>query len=202
MPNRHSSKLAIALHDKLLVKFSRPFEWNSVYGYVLDIGPRFFLMAIVGDPVWFNGFSCFRLSDVRKLESPHEYAAFVEAVLSKRGERMPKKPRVSVASIEELLVSAGRAFALVTIHREQVNPDVRQIGRVIGVANGRVELLQIGPDASWDDEPKIYRLSEITRVEFGGDYETALQLVGGSSVVDNQAKWRKLRQSGRKVGSH
>jgi hypothetical protein len=170
------------------VKFTRPLQDAPVYGYVLDIGPRFFLMAIVDDGIWFNGFSCFRLTDVRELQAPHDYAAFAEAALRTRGDRMPKNPRVSVASLEELLLSAGRAFALGTIHREQVNPDVRQIGRVIGVAKGRVKLLQIGPDASWDDEPKVHRLSEITRVEFGGDYEIALQLVGGPSIEANQAK--------------
>ncbi|HEX7424334.1 MAG TPA: hypothetical protein VF311_10690 [Terriglobales bacterium] len=36
-----------------------------------------------------------------------------------------------------------------------------------------------GPDACWDDKPETYRLREITRVDFGGDYEEALRLVGG-----------------------
>jgi hypothetical protein len=178
----------MALDAKLLVKFSRPFEGRSIYGYVLDIGPRFFLIAIVGDRVRFDGFSCIRLSDVRKLQAPHYYAAFAEAVLRKRGERMPKKPRVSMASVDEMLLSADRAFGLVTIHRENINPDVRQIGRVVGVSKGRVKLLEIGPDASWDDEPKVYRLSEISRVDFGGDYENALQLVGGSPAEINQTQ--------------
>jgi hypothetical protein len=188
MAKRPSSKLATALRDKLLVKFTRPFDDRAVNGYVLDIGPRFFLMAMVGDRIRFDGYSCIRLSDVRELQAPHDYAAFAEAALRKRGERMPKKPRVSVASLEELLLSAGRAFALVTIHREQVNPDVRKIGRVVGVAKGRVKLLQIGPDAVWDDERKVCRLSEITRVDFGGDYENALQLVGGPSGETDQGQ--------------
>lgn len=188
MAKPRSSKLATALHDKLLVKFTRPFEGDSFNGYVLDIGPRFFLMAVVGERIRFDGFSCIRLSDVRELEAPHEYAAFAEAALRKRGERMPKKPRVSVASTEDLLLSAGRAFALVTIHREHVNPDVRYIGRVVGFAKGCVKLLEIGPDAKWDDEPIAYRLSEITRVDLGGDYEKALQLVGGPPPKANQAQ--------------
>ena len=40
-------------------------------------------------------------------------------------------------------------------------------------------LLEINPDASWDAEPREYRLRDITRVDFGGDYEDALHLVGG-----------------------
>jgi hypothetical protein len=176
-----SSKLKTALQDKLLVKFTRPFEEGWVQGYVLDIGSRFFLMAIVDDGIWFNGFQCFRLSDVRGLEVPYEYAAFAEAALKKRGERLPKKPHVSMASLEDLLLSAGRAFGLVSIHREHVDPNWIDIGRVVGVAEGRVELLPIEPGAIWDDEPNVYRLNEITRVDFGGEYENALQLIGGPS---------------------
>ena len=39
--------------------------------------------------------------------------------------------------------------------------------------------LEINPDATWDEKPNEYKLSEITRVDFGGDYEKALYLVGG-----------------------
>jgi hypothetical protein len=93
----------------------------------MDVGPRFFLLALVSDRIRFEGFECFRCGDVKNLR-PDLYAAFVETALKKRGERRPKKPRVSVGSIEELLLSAGRAFPLVTIHREQVDPNVCWIG--------------------------------------------------------------------------
>jgi hypothetical protein len=68
---------------------------------------------------------------------------------------------------------------LVTIHRERVDRGVCWIGRVIGVDRGCVKLLEIRPDATWNDEPEVYRLSEITRIDFGGGYAEALKLVGG-----------------------
>ena len=100
-----------------IVRFSRRFEDFAIRGYVLDVGPRLFLLALVNDRIRFDGFECFRVGDVRDL-TPDPYGAFAEAALEKRRERKPKTPRVSVASIEELLLSAGRAFPLVTIHRE------------------------------------------------------------------------------------
>jgi hypothetical protein len=146
----------------------------------MDIGPRWFLLALVGDDIRFNGFQCFRLSDVRKLQVPHPNAAFVEAALKKRGERLPKKPRVSVASIEQLLLSANQSFPLVTIHREKAFPDGPcEIGRIMGAAGGRVSVLEIKPDASWEAKAYQYRIRDITRIDFGGDYEDALHLVGG-----------------------
>lgn len=177
------SSLQWARRTKQFVKFTRPFEDGSVDGYVLAIGPQFFLLALVEDNAWFNGFQCIRISDVRGLQVPAKYATFVKAALKKRGERMPRKPSLKLASLEQLLWSANRAFPLVTIHREKVEPDICHIGRVTAVKNGRVSLLEIGPDALWDKEISEYRLKEITRVDFGGAYEEALHLVGGAPPI-------------------
>jgi hypothetical protein len=178
MATAHSQRLREISRERVFARFSRRFEELPVRGYVLDVGPKFFLLALVSDRIWFDGFECFRISDIRRLK-PDPYATFAETALKKRGEKRAKRPRVRLGSIEEIVLSAGRAFPLVAIHREQVDPDVCWIGRVMGVDRGRVSLLEINPDASWDREPKKYRLNEITRVNFGGDYEDALHLVGG-----------------------
>ena len=181
MQKTRKSRLALALRRKLFVKFSRSFEQGAFGGYVLDIGPKFFLLVVQGiDDVRFNGFSCIRIADVRKLEVPHKYAGFSEAARKKLGVITPKKPSLSLASTSELLLSAQKIFPLVTLQREVVDPDVCYIGRVIEVNKAFVSLLEIGPDARWDKKPNSYRLNEITRVDFGGRYEEALDLVGGS----------------------
>src|SRR5271156_3948560 len=172
------SQLALARRKKLLVRFASVLERGTVNGYVLDIGPQFFLIALVSDGLRPNGFQCYRLADIRKLQVPDKFAEFHEAMLKKRGTRFPKKLRVDVSSAEKLLRTANRAFPLITIHREKVDAGVCSIGRVADLGKGRVTLLEIGPDASWDNELETYRLSEITRVDFGGDYENALQLIG------------------------
>ncbi|GAC1687436.1 MAG: hypothetical protein PVS2B2_26290 [Candidatus Acidiferrum sp.] len=179
--NKNKTRLTLALRDKLLVRFASALERGTVCGYVLDIGPQFFLIALVSDGIRFNGFQCYRLSDVRKLQVPDKYELFHEAVLKQRGERSPKKPRVNVSNISQLLLSAARAFPLVTIHREKANRSVCWIGRVVDVGKGFVTLLEIGPGAIWEDRLERYRLSEITRVDFGGDYEAALHLIGAKT---------------------
>jgi hypothetical protein len=172
------SQLSDAKRRKHFIRLSRRFEDPRVRGYVLDIGPKFFLLSLVSDRLWFDGFECFRVRDVLTAE-PDPYATFAESALRRRGQRKPKKPRVSVRNIEAILLSAGRAFPLVTIHREQIDPDVCWIGRVLEVSRGRVSLLEINPDGTWDSRPTEYLVSEITQVNFGGDYEDALYLVGG-----------------------
>jgi hypothetical protein len=178
MSKRNLSRLKIAMRDHRLIRYSRRFEEWPDQGYVLEIGPRFFLFALVSNDIRFNGFQCVRIGDLRN-PRPAPYATFIEAALRKRGERGPKRPRVSVQSIEGILVSANKIFPIVTIHRERIEPDTCNIGRVLGVNRGRLSLLEINPDATWDQAPTEYRIGEITRVDFGGDYEEALHLVGG-----------------------
>jgi len=155
---------------------------------VLALGPEFLMVALIGDGIQFNGYTCMRLRDVRKLQVPCKYAPFYEATFKKRRHTVLRKPRVNLSGLSNLLLTASQAFPLVTIHREKVDPDVCQIGRVVGLAKGNLSLLEIGPDAVWDDEPETYKMREITRVDFGGDYEDALHLVGGRPETEKNRK--------------
>src|SRR5580692_7671176 len=107
MANKCIPKLEEAMREGLLMRFTRRFELHRIRGYVLGIGPKFFIVALVSDRLWFDGFECFRLTDVRTL-APDPYAAFAESALKKRGERRPKKPRVTLARIDQLLLTASR----------------------------------------------------------------------------------------------
>lgn len=172
-------KLLEAMQDKRFVRVRRRFEESPVRGYVMNVGPKFFLLCLVSDRLRFDGFECFRISDVRGLK--HDpYAGFAEAALKLRDERKPRKPKVSLHGKGELLLTAGQAFPLVTIHREKVDPGVCHIGKVIAVKANQVRLLLIGPDAQWSESPTDFSTRGITRVSFGGDYEDALHIVGGA----------------------
>jgi hypothetical protein len=188
---RRSERLALA-GKKVLVQFTRSVEEGSVAGYVLAVGPRFFLLALVDENIRFNGFQCLRLQDVRNLQVPAKYAAFVEAALKLRGDMRPRNPAVLVGSIQDLLKTASRAFPVITIHREMVAPDICHIGRVVAISDSEVSLLEINPDASWEEEAITYRTKEITRIDFGGGYEEALVLVGG--LPANRRKKTKASQ--------
>lgn len=177
-----TSALRSAMRAGSLVRFRRPFEQVVVDGYVVSVGRELFLLAMVSDGIRFDGFQAYRTIDVRDLR-PHPFAAFVESALRKRRESKPRKPNVSVGSVRALLLSAARGFSLVTIHRERQDADVCHIGRVVGAKAGKLSLLEIGPDAVWDAAPTQYALRQITRVDFGGDYEDALYVVGGEPAA-------------------
>jgi len=83
MRKSSSSRLKEFMRNHQLVRFNRRFEEHKVRGYVLDVGPRFFLLALVSDRLWFDGFECFRIADIRKLR-PDPYRRFAEQALKKR----------------------------------------------------------------------------------------------------------------------
>jgi hypothetical protein len=106
-------------------------------------------------------------------------ASFFQRALKMRGDRAPKRPKVSLESLEALLTTSGKLFDLITIHREKIDPEICQIGRFVEIADGRLVLHEIGPRADWDEVFESYRIKEITQVNFGGGYERALALVSG-----------------------
>jgi hypothetical protein len=93
--DRQRSQLLRARRARRFLRFSSRFEDSPVSGYVLDVGPRFFLLALVSDRIWFDGFECFRVRDVRDVRTD-PYARFAEAALKRRRERVPRKARESV----------------------------------------------------------------------------------------------------------
>jgi hypothetical protein len=178
MSDSKREKLFDAMQKRQFVRFTLRFEPWPVHGYVMDIGPKFFLFCLVSDRLRYDGFACFRVSDVKSLK-PDPYAGFAETALRLRKERRPRKPKVSLGGKAELLQSAGQVFPVVTIHREKVNPNACHIGKVMSVTADRLNLLLVDPGAKWDEEATDFPLRGITRVSFGGDYEGALCLVAG-----------------------
>lgn len=182
MSDSKREKLQEAMQSRRLVRLTRRFEAGPVRGYVMGVGPKLFLLCLVSDRLRYDGFECFRVSDIKGVQAD-PYASFAETALRLRKESKPRTPNVSLLGKEQLLRTAGLAFPLVTIHREKLNPDVCLIGRVVDVTADHLHLLLIDPHAKWDERPTKFPLRGITRVNFGGDYETALFLVSGQPLT-------------------
>jgi hypothetical protein len=63
------SQLALARRKKLLVRFASVLDRGTVNGYVLDIGPQFFLIALVSDGLRPNGLPMLSLSGHTEIAS-------------------------------------------------------------------------------------------------------------------------------------
>ena len=171
-------RLAGAMWENRLVRFTTRFESNAIKGYVAGVGPRFFLMSIVSDRIWYEGFEAFRVEDVENLrDAPNR--GFVETALRVRGDPRPDAAGLNLETTEQLLLTAAARFPLISLHHEVLDPEVCWIGRLVRVGGGVVTLREVGPGAEWLEELYDYRLDDLTRIGFGQDYEDALYRVAG-----------------------
>lgn len=126
------------------------------------------------------GYTVFRNRDVSRwkyLDEPGSFAA--RALKLKQVE--PEPPRaISIVSLAELLDSACASYPLVTIHRERISDEVCYIGRPLAMSEKTFTLREISPNATWNRKPHRIRFADVTKVDFGGGYETALASVAAS----------------------
>lgn len=175
------SNLSEAMTSRTLVRIERCCEDGWAEGYVVALARQWFVLLIVGEGITFVGCQAFRMKDVTALVAPAPYAAFKEKALRMRKLRRTVPAKLDLSSTNALLLSANAQFPLVTVHSEIVDPEICHIGQVIEVSRTAVKLKEINPDATWDSELTCHRLTKITRIDFGGPYEEALALVGGSA---------------------
>lgn len=156
------------------------FDECPVMAFVTAATENLVALHIVADDINYDGYRVVRLEDVTALECPVHNAAFIEEVLAARPSTDANASDVDLHSIANAIEWAGEAFKLITIHREQDDPDVCHVGRLVERLEDRVVLQEITPAAAWEDDPTEYSLSEVTRVDFGGRYEQALFFVAGA----------------------
>jgi len=180
--------LHAAIERKAFVRLVRPVEAGHVDGMVVALAKDWVLVLVLSEGIRYGGFQAFRVRDISEVELPAPYAAFYRRALRARGLRRPRTPRLDLSGTAELILSAGRCFPLVTIHKEKADPEVCHIGRPVLCSSASVALMEITPHGVWDEAPTVHRLAEITRVDVGGAYEEALALAALPTPVTSNRK--------------
>lgn len=145
-------------------------------GFVVDGSDEFLLLQLVDDRIKLNGYSLIRVSDITELNTEVEHASFIEKALEIRKSSPTRPVLVDLTDINTILTSISENFPLLTVHREEHDPETIHVGEVESIADKTVLINEMNPDAKWDGTRRI-ALEEITRIDFDGGYETALALV-------------------------
>jgi hypothetical protein len=161
------------------VRVERAIESGWIDGHVLDVGPVWFVMDVLGSGIRWEGFEAYRLADVVEVTVPHPRRRFYEAALRSRGDKRPARRGLTAWTLPQLVRWGGARYPVVTLRREQVDPGACWIGVPLAVDDRELVLREITPDATWEAEPTAYDLAEITQLGFGGTYEDALARVAG-----------------------
>jgi hypothetical protein len=174
-PKRVRRRLCRASSSQVAVRVSRTVGDGTIDGYPVAIGRRWLLVQVLDDMIVLDGYAAVRLADVVGVR-PFDQQAFFRRALEQRGQWPPRAPegRISLDRTGDLIMTAGRAFPLVTIEMERTDPQMRFIGVATALYDKILRLVEITPDAGWRRDPRWWRLKRITQVAFDGGYERAL----------------------------
>lgn len=178
-----------------LVEMNRkPIDPEPVWGFVLQRSKDLILLQVAAvDVVCLNGYSVFRNSDVRRLKVLPKDEFLIRALRLK--DIAPSEPcGISVASWSQLLESVDHKFPLFTIHRERINNDVCNVGRLAAIYTASFALKEIDPQARWTRSRK-YNYEDLTRLDFGDGYADALAALATMPVRKRPAEVRAIRSA-------
>lgn len=169
-----------------------PDNWSD--GFIIDANEDMVLLQLVDDSIRLNGYQILFLEDISDFVHPAPFNDFQKKVLELREEEV-QNPEIELGDLSQILLDISEDFGLVTLHREELESDSCEIGRVIKADEVSFELEEIGSDARWFDETYEYDLYDITRIEFGGAYEEALLLVNDDLGEDSYELNTSLEES-------
>lgn len=171
--------LAAALESESLVSVASSAEPDVTYrGFVVGLGASWVLLHWLDSSVRLDGYVALPLEEVEEVDVLTADDSVAVAALELRGVRPVALSEVALDGLPSLLASIDRSYPLVSVHRARASPDMFVAGRVAQLGEESFILRHVLPNGRWGDSGG-YRYDEVTRVDFGGDYEDALALVAG-----------------------
>ncbi|MEU8251953.1 hypothetical protein [Nonomuraea sp. NPDC048916] len=149
--------------------------------YVVGIGRKWALLHTISDQLHLDGYSAIRLRDLEHAaRSGWKGSTMTHRALILRGEHPQPLTGIDLDSTTGLITTLTKAFPLMAVYIERIDPHVCYIGRARGI-NGkkRLRLQEIGPAADWALTCSANKTTDITRFDVGGGYIDALHAVGG-----------------------
>jgi hypothetical protein len=146
---------------------------RRLYGFVVGSAEWVVLHRLDAEMWTLNGYVAVRTRDIDAAEASTRGTFASEVVKLKR--LRPKRPtRVSPSSTEELLRTAAAAWPLVSVERENDDRGVAWIGRPMALGPREAVFKLIDTNGKWMPGTVTIKLGSITRVDFGGEYESLL----------------------------
>ncbi|QGV82291.1 hypothetical protein [Streptomyces ficellus] len=177
-------KLDRAVRTGELVRIRRSIAHaDRIEGFVVGVSPAWTLIAPCSD-VQIDGWAAVRTPDIVKVRRRGDDTCLTVRALRRRGQwpvRMPGRA-VPLDGPAALAESAADGFGLITVHAERRRPDACWIGALTAVRRASLRVREVDPDARWQDDVTTFRFKDITRIDFGGRYESVLREFAGPAA--------------------
>lgn len=176
------SALTRAAERRALIRFARSTvdpdgTWS--YGCVVGLGRTFLLTHHVSDRLDLDGYEAVRLAEITALQTEFDSKRAIKRALRLKGQSPRRPGPINLDSEQALLSSVARRYPLLAIERERVAPDEAEVGQIKMLGDVGYALRWMSPAARWEEDERVYRYQDITRVVFGSEYETSLAALAG-----------------------
>lgn len=169
-------KDAARTRQPVAIKIRKGRGWNED-GVVLYVGKRWFLLAVIRDGAYPDGFQLRRTKDVRKVRVETQFLpALVE------DERWPLSwpgPELKLSGPRAFLPQLDGVTDVVSIREFVRRPNSFWVGQLLGGGSKRFWLRTLSPQCVWDDTHIRPRFDDLTQVDLLDDYARALLRVAG-----------------------
>lgn len=167
-----------------LVELVREFDDVPWHGYVVAESASVVLLHRVSDRYDLDGYCAFARDDIASMSTSFERQDLIERALvwKRQAPRLP--PGLDTSDMRELMASAQAAFGVLVIEREKVQPDEVEVGTVRMTSGDMYVLRWLTVDAEWENDDRPFRYRDVTKLEFGTEYEQTLLAVARSRGHD------------------
>ncbi|MBG6218513.1 hypothetical protein IWX75_002996 [Arthrobacter sp. CAN_A6] len=150
---------------------------RTEFGVVLDLSEEWVLLAELREGVMRDGYVAFQTSQIKQANVSDTFIDFVR-------DNNPWPPHTPVLTAdlrdpERLIRAAVKTAGVVSLYRENRHPDQLLIGIPVKGGKKRLWLFTIDKHGRWESFLDRFRLRDITRIGFGGDYERAVATTAG-----------------------
>jgi len=167
-----------------LVELVRRMDEPPWQGFLVAQSSELLVLHRVSDRYDLDGYCAFRAEDVVSVDAEFPRHELIERALRLKREEARLPTGMDASSMRELMESAQRVFGVLLIDREFVQPGEVEVGTIRMTSADTYVLRWLDPNAHWENDSRPFRYRDVTRLEFGGEYEQTLLAVARSRESD------------------
>jgi len=146
---------------------------DSLYGFIRKFNDKFLLLEYYNEDGLYNGIVIFKREDITRIKWDNNDINSAFKLIT-RHKQFTELVDINIDSIEHIIESVNKAFKYVSLWIQDINSDWIIIGQILEMDNDTIVIKEFGTKSTLDRGTLMLSVSDITRIDAGGIYETNL----------------------------
>ena len=167
-----------------LVEIASSFNAQPWHGFVVAESPALVVIHRVSDRFDLDGYCAFPREAIKATTSFFAELDLLDRALRLKNQLPVVPDGLDASSMRNLMHSAQGTFGVLVVEREAVNPGEVEVGTIRLNSDETYILRWLDTKARWQNDDRPFRYRDVTRLEFGSEYEQTLLAVATSRESD------------------